>query len=568
MGNSILRRKRGTVRVKNSKSKGTNNSESPINNNEIAETTNLNTSDAKIIEKKDASIIPSGLDESRKTTEANKLEHSHTSETSNNVSKSSNGDEAVGKNEMNSPYNDKQTGKTVQSQISVDEKKVEKKDHVNTSSGHNESEGMNESTTSSNSSRAEKTNNSIPSHDQNEQGRINKENTTSTHNDLKRKVDSVASSSDVSESNKSGGSKISYSTNELDLLESILKTETNQKLINRLLGCAYGQALGDAYGLSTEFETREGVAYNYQDRSKIIPFPDYILTGHSSRWKKGDWTDDTDQWILILEALTETNNDEPEEIVFARKLKNWIRCGYPELGDHGGMGLGANVSQVVHSHGYINDPLRASEAVWIRSNRQAAPNGAVMRCSASAFVHFKDQEKVISTTMLMCKTTHFDPRCIASCLAICLTITYLLNEDFDENDIESLIKRVQQETIRILGDSFLDEHRQLFLWHTDKERTLEELDLDESRSIGYTYKCLASGFYGLRSTRSFEETLNDLIRYGGDADTNGAVCGTMYGARYGYRALPYSWLRAMPFKKWFDKKIIQCFEQMDLIDMH
>ena len=164
----------------------------------------------------------------------------------------------------------------------------------------------------------------------------------------------------------------------------------------------------------------------------------------------------------------------------------------------------------------------------------------------------------------MCKTTHCDPRCIASCLAVCLAIAYLLREDSANDDIESLIKRVQAETIEILGDSFLKEQREQFLWHTDKARTLEDLDLDEPRSIGYTYKCLGAGFYGLRSTEPFEKTLNDLIRYGGDADTNGAVCGTMYGARHGYRKLPYSWLRAMPYKKWFDKKIIKCLEQIGL----
>jgi ADP-ribosylglycohydrolase len=165
----------------------------------------------------------------------------------------------------------------------------------------------------------------------------------------------------------------------------------------------------------------------------------------------------------------------------------------------------------------------------------------------------------------MCKTTHFDPRCIASCLAVCLAISYLLRETVYDNDIESLIELVQKETMEILGDSFSKEDRQTFLWHTDKARTLEELNLDEPRSIGYTYKCLASGFYGLRSTRPFKETLNDLIRYGGDADTNGAVCGTMYGTRHGYSALPYKWLRAMPNKKWLDKKLINCFEKMNLI---
>jgi ADP-ribosylglycohydrolase len=50
--------------------------------------------------------------------------------------------------------------------------------------------------------------------------------------------------------------------------------------------------------------------------------------------------------------------------------------------------------QVVHSHGYVDDPLKASEMVWERGNRQAAPNGALMRCSASAFVHYDNPEKV------------------------------------------------------------------------------------------------------------------------------------------------------------------------------
>lgn len=164
----------------------------------------------------------------------------------------------------------------------------------------------------------------------------------------------------------------------------------------------------------------------------------------------------------------------------------------------------------------------------------------------------------------MCQTTHFDPRCISSCLAVCLIIASLITKNV--NDIEPVIKQVQHETIQILGDTFPEEHRELFLWYTDKSRTLEDLKLDEPNSIGFTYKCLASGFYGLRSQRSFEETLNELIRHGGDADTNGAVCGTMYGARYGYKTLPTQWLRAMPYKKWFDQKIIKCLEQMNLVN--
>jgi len=147
-----------------------------------------------------------------------------------------------------------------------------------------------------------------------------------------------------------------------------------------------------------------------------------------------------------------------------------------------------------------------------------------------------------------------------------LTIANLINKKINDNEVEPLVRHIQDETIEILGDNLSIEHRDSFLWYTDQARTLEELELDEPTSIGYTYKCLASGFYGLRSKNSFEKTLNDLIRYGGDADTNGAVCGTMYGARHGYRALPYEWLRVMPYKKWFDQKIIKCLTQMKLID--
>ena len=130
---------------------------------------------------------------------------------------------------------------------------------------------------------------------------------------------------------------------ESDLLESVLENTTDKRLIDRLLGCAYGQALGDAYGLSTEFEDRERVARKYPNDS-FIPFPNYVPTGHNRRWQKGDWTDDTDQWILILLTLMFHDGDEK---VFAKKLHHWIYHGYPELGDHGGLGLGANVSQVM-----------------------------------------------------------------------------------------------------------------------------------------------------------------------------------------------------------------------------
>ncbi len=137
--------------------------------------------------------------------------------------------------------------------------------------------------------------------------------------------------------------RVSYLPDDNDLLNPVLVNVKKRDFLDRLLGCVYGQALGDAYGLSTEFETCAKINSIYPDSGQLIPFPDYIQTPHARRWKRGDWTDDTDQWVLVMETLIEPNNNT---VIFARKLSMWVRQGFPELNDFGGLGLGINVAKV------------------------------------------------------------------------------------------------------------------------------------------------------------------------------------------------------------------------------
>ena len=84
--------------------------------------------------------------------------------------------------------------------------------------------------------------------------------------------------------------------------------------------------------------------------------------------------------------------------------------------------------------------------------------------------------------------------------------------------------------------------------------------------VGYTLKCLGSGLFGLRSQEGFIPTMTRLVREAGDADTNGAVCGAMLGARLGYDGLPADWLAAMPNKAWLDRKVVDLIRLM--MDRH
>ena len=49
-------------------------------------------------------------------------------------------------------------------------------------------------------------------------------------------------------------------------------------------------------------------------------------------------------------------------------------------------------------------------------------------------------------------------------------------------------------------------------------KNLKVLKLDDSKTIGYTFKALGSGFYGLRKGQDFHKTIIELIMEGGDAD--------------------------------------------------
>ena len=48
--------------------------------------------------------------------------------------------------------------------------------------------------------------------------------------------------------------------------------------------------------------------------------------------------------------------------------------------------------------------------------------------------------------------------------------------------------------------------------------SLAVLKLDESNSIGYTFKALGSGFFGLRKGNDFRQNVIELIMEAGDAD--------------------------------------------------
>lgn len=143
----------------------------------------------------------------------------------------------------------------------------------------------------------------------------------------------------------------------------------NETIKERFLGTIFGQAVGDALGLSTEFMSKQEVDRFYPNG--IEDYSQIVQDDHRRRWQRGDWTDDTDMMLCILDSFVACQKVDILDI--ARRFKEWMM--------NGGMGIGRHTYNVMALGDYTSNPQKAAEIIWKMEKKKAAANGAVMRTS-------------------------------------------------------------------------------------------------------------------------------------------------------------------------------------------
>lgn len=343
---------------------------------------------------------------------------------------------------------------------------------------------------------------------------------------------------------------------------------TRVLLANRVRGCVYGAALGDAVGLATEFLSKQQVGEHYSAEQDWTPGQEGMFCDtHRMGFPRGDWTDDTDQMVLVLHSLLETGG-VADATDFGAKLSGWMARGFPGLGDQGAAGLGKSTKAVLRHPGFESDPVSAAEEVWRKAGCKVAPNGAVMRTAVCGIPYFWDRKRVRQNASLLCRATHADPRCIASCDVVSTVVSEMLcavaaQSTVGEDALEEMIRAAVGEAKSLLSDQ---DHLDDFEQHAAKA-SLEELELADPHAIGYTFKCTFAALQTLRigaASRDFKSAMIELMMHGGDADTNGAVAGALLGCHLGYEALPAKWLAAMPYAGWLEAWVQKLLFMLEL----
>lgn len=300
---------------------------------------------------------------------------------------------------------------------------------------------------------------------------------------------------------------------------------------DKVRGAIVGVAIGDALGMPVEgllpktIKKHFGVINSYRTPNPKCCSPYHTL-------KRGQWTDDTQLTTVIGESIVENKGINYDDIAgrHAKALQ----------ADRRGWGKAT-----------INGCQRILSGAnwWESGEKDAAGNGPPMKIAPIGVLYGLDvinRFDMVTACINISKMTHEDPRAATASIAQSYLVGKAIKGNIDTlfSDIEELpllleqIEEVFNENIsrEDLFFTKLEYAIELSKCEDDKEMR-EKIGIKSfvNESVVFTYAMI------LKYGKNIQECMEKIINQGGDADTTGALAGSILGATYGYSNFPDRW---------------------------
>ena len=273
-------------------------------------------------------------------------------------------------------------------------------------------------------------------------------------------------------------------------LESI-HTGTPPVEVEKLKSVMYGLAVGDALGVSYEFQQRD--TFNCTG-----------MIGHGEHNQPaGTWSDDTALSLATLDSLTECHGEVNTADMLMR-YRMWLEHGM-YMPDGNTFDSGITVATAIRSrHGCdgLNDN----------------GNGSLMRVAPCAFYNLPDVEiKQVSAI------THAHEISMTACVQYVRILEGLLN--------------------------CVPSHKAI----TDSGFPFDPtIPRTEVESDGFVLHTLNAALWCLTNTHNYQDCVLTAVNLGEDTDTTASVAGALAGAVYGLDAIPTEWIEKMRGRELID----------------
>ncbi|MEC8947374.1 MAG: ADP-ribosylglycohydrolase family protein [Actinomycetota bacterium] len=295
-------------------------------------------------------------------------------------------------------------------------------------------------------------------------------------------------------------------------------TGVDDATLDRAVGAVLASATGDALGAGYEF--------SHQDPDQEIAMIGGGPFAH--QWAKGEWTDDTQMAVAILDVIA-TGSTDLEEI--GANFLAWHATNPHDMG---------NQTRSVLSTADYPEELTAIATAYVDANEKSAGNGGLMRTAPVALADLDDRVEIAQLAESIASLTHAHPDSVAACVLWSLAI---------------------QEAITTA------EPDQAFDWEAAIRNGLEHVAEDRQEKWDALITEAVTGPPGLFNPNgwvvtAFQAALSAIIntpvpaeqpsdhlrdalvaavRIGHDTDTVAAIAGALLGARWGAGAIPDEW---------------------------
>jgi ADP-ribosyl-[dinitrogen reductase] hydrolase len=207
--------------------------------------------------------------------------------------------------------------------------------------------------------------------------------------------------------------------------------------------------------------------------------------------------------LCVARAVTGAGGWDLEAI--ARRFAAWLKGKPLDVGDTCRRGIRAYML-----HGTLETPV----------NEWDAGNGALMRMAPVALCTLGDDELLVRHSVAQAHLTHNHPLSDAACIAYGRMLHLAL-----QGRSRAALRREADRLVTDFPTFSFTPYRGL--------------------ATGYVVDSLQTVLHHFFRSRSFEEAVVATVNQGGDADTTGAIIGSLAGAYYGPDEIPKRWLKKL-----------------------
>lgn len=310
---------------------------------------------------------------------------------------------------------------------------------------------------------------------------------------------------------------------------------------DRILGTLYGQAIGDAMGMPTELWPLETIhAYFGQPITTFLDGPK--SNNVACHFTKGEYTDDTNQALAILDALIETHW-QPDQKVLVKHIMAWA-------------------DQVDAWHNNILGPSSKAALLAIKNDddpstvtAKALTNGAGMRIAPIGTLFTPEQlPALVDLVCEITKITHASDVAFGGAALIAGAVCAAMADQNWPEIVAFALQACDMATTKGAPTWAASVHRRTALGIKLAQQYAGD-NIAFSRAI---YELIGTGTMISESipaalaiayyTTNVHDCALLCANLGGDTDTIGAMATAICGAKNGYQHIDPDWVRIIDIK--------------------